>query len=48
MWLPMRSIKAEDDSGLQFAEGSHRDFALPFWYGSRWDLGALLNLLCMS
>ena len=31
VWIPMRPIEAEEDSGLLFAEGSHRDFALPFW-----------------
>ena len=33
VWIPMRPISGtEEDSGLQFAEGSHRDFALPFWW----------------
>jgi hypothetical protein len=32
-WLPLRPILAGDgDSGLTFAAGSHRDFALPFWH----------------
>lgn len=32
-WIPMRPISGgEDDSGLVFAVGSHRDFALPFWH----------------
>jgi ectoine hydroxylase-related dioxygenase (phytanoyl-CoA dioxygenase family) len=35
-WLPMRAVEGGDrDSGLQFAEGSHRDFALPFWHDAR-------------
>lgn len=42
-WVPLRPIAGGDrDSGLQFASGSHRDFALPFWHDlSRvGDLGA--------
>ncbi len=31
-WLPLRAIAREHDSGLVFAAGSHRDFALPFWH----------------
>jgi hypothetical protein len=32
-WVPLRPISAgEHDSGLMFAAGSHRDFALPFWH----------------
>lgn len=32
-WIPLRPISGgEDDSGLVFAVGSHRDFALPFWH----------------
>lgn len=32
-WIPLRSISdSEQDSGLIFAEGSHKDFALPFWH----------------
>jgi hypothetical protein len=32
-WIPLRNIKGgEEDSGLLFAAGSHRDFALPFWH----------------
>ena len=56
VWIPMRPISGtEEDSGLQFAEGSHRDFALPFWWedgeeGCRHDesdcLGLALNLQC--
>lgn len=32
-WIPMRPVSNKDgeDSGLLFAEGSHKDFALPFW-----------------
>ena len=31
-WIPMRAIQGdESDSGLLFAAGSHRDFALSFW-----------------
>ncbi|KAK9800783.1 hypothetical protein WJX73_002660 [Symbiochloris irregularis] len=30
-WIPFRAMKGKSDSGLQFASGSHRDFALPFW-----------------
>lgn len=32
-WIPLRPIAgSESDSGLVFAVGSHRDFALPFWH----------------
>jgi hypothetical protein len=32
-WLPLRAIRGgAADSGLLFARGSHRDFALPFWH----------------
>ncbi|CAG9466696.1 unnamed protein product [Pedinophyceae sp. YPF-701] len=31
-WIPLRDVSGEGDSGLIFAQGSHRDFALPFWY----------------
>ena len=31
LWLPMRSLTLED-SALVYAAGSHRDFALPYWY----------------
>lgn len=35
-WLPLRPVAGGDgDSGLQFASGSHRDFALPFWHDLR-------------
>jgi len=35
-WIPMRPVVGtEDDSGLLFASGSHRDFALPFWHDLR-------------
>lgn len=30
-WLPLRSLSAAD-AALDFASGSHRDFALPFWH----------------
>ncbi|KAK9845497.1 hypothetical protein WJX81_007970 [Elliptochloris bilobata] len=30
-WIPLRPIQAEGDTGLLYAGGSHRDFALPFW-----------------
>ncbi len=30
-WLPLRSLSSED-AALAFASGSHRDFALPYWY----------------
>ncbi|GAX78851.1 hypothetical protein CEUSTIGMA_g6289.t1 [Chlamydomonas eustigma] len=33
LWLPMRPIcQSEQDSGLKFANGSHKDFSLPFWH----------------
>ena len=33
VWVPLTTIPAGlAGSGLLFAEGSHRDFALPFWY----------------
>ncbi len=40
-WLPLRAIQGgDDDSGLIFACGSHRDFALPFWHNLQGrDLG---------
>lgn len=40
-WIPLRPVGgAEGDSGLLFAEGSHRDFALPFWHDLKGrDLG---------
>lgn len=28
----MRVLQAEGDTGLLYAGGSHRDFALPFWH----------------
>ncbi|KAG2450445.1 hypothetical protein HYH02_004947 [Chlamydomonas schloesseri] len=40
-WIPLRPVrgarssngsKSPPDSGLMFAAGSHRDFALPFWH----------------
>jgi hypothetical protein len=32
-WVPLRPVGGADgDSGLLFAEESHRDFALPFWH----------------
>eukprot|EP00882_Tetradesmus_deserticola_P014664 GHRQ01015602.1.p1 GENE.GHRQ01015602.1~~GHRQ01015602.1.p1 ORF type:complete len:266 (+),score=78.70 GHRQ01015602.1:189-986(+) len=35
-WVPLRPVSgAQGDSGLLFAEGSHRDFALPFWHDLR-------------
>lgn len=30
----MLHLQEKDDSGLIFASGSHRDFALPFWHQS--------------
>ncbi len=32
---PVVAPEQLDDSGLLFAEGSHRDFALPFWHDLR-------------
>ena len=29
-WLPLRDL-APSDAALEFASGSHRDFALPYW-----------------
>jgi ectoine hydroxylase-related dioxygenase (phytanoyl-CoA dioxygenase family) len=35
-WIPLRPVSGADgDSGLLFAEESHRDFALPFWHDMR-------------
>ncbi|KAF6256823.1 hypothetical protein COO60DRAFT_1640423 [Scenedesmus sp. NREL 46B-D3] len=35
-WIPLRPVSgADSDSGLLFAEQSHRDFALPFWHDLR-------------
>lgn len=34
-WIPLRPVRGEEDSGLLFAQGSHRDFALPFWHDLR-------------
>lgn len=35
-WIPFRDIQGTvKDSGLEFACGSHRDFALPFWHDLR-------------
>ncbi|KAI8477056.1 MAG: hypothetical protein J3K34DRAFT_169991 [Monoraphidium minutum] len=35
-WLPLRPVAGDErDSGLAFAAGSHRDFALPFWHDVR-------------
>eukprot|EP00775_Hariotina_reticulata_P001462 gene1462-1804_t len=32
-WIPLRPVRGgQGDSGLVFAVGSHRDFALPFWH----------------
>jgi hypothetical protein len=32
-WIPLRPLQGgQQDSGLTFAVGSHRDFALPFWH----------------
>jgi ectoine hydroxylase-related dioxygenase (phytanoyl-CoA dioxygenase family) len=40
-WVPLRAVAGgPSDSGLIFAAGSHRDFALPFWR-SRAELEAL-------
>ena len=43
-WVPLRAVRGgEADSGLVVAEGSHRDFALPFWRDLRGpgpDLGS--------
>jgi hypothetical protein len=36
-WLPLRDLQAgEEDSGMLFAQGSHRDFAFPFWHDVSW------------
>ena len=34
MELQKMMAQAKNDSGLIFASGSHRDFALPFWHHS--------------
>lgn len=33
-WIPLEAVPAVDEGGssLLFATGSHRDFALPYWY----------------
>ncbi|EKX46123.1 hypothetical protein GUITHDRAFT_108157 [Guillardia theta CCMP2712] len=31
-WIPLTPIETLDDSPLEFASGSHRDVALPYWY----------------
>lgn len=33
-WIPLQAVPAMKDGGssLMFATGSHRDFALPYWY----------------
>lgn len=35
VWIALDDVPAYDDggTGLHFVSGSHRDFALPFWYG---------------
>lgn len=41
-WVPLRAVAGGGrDSGLQFAAGSHRDFALAYWHdvGRYGDLG---------
>jgi len=32
-WIPLQNIPAQEDggTGLSFASGSHKDFALPYW-----------------
>ena len=34
-WIPLQPVPVEEDggSGLVYAQGSHRDVALPFWHG---------------
>ncbi|KAK3244004.1 hypothetical protein CYMTET_46369 [Cymbomonas tetramitiformis] len=32
LWIPFRAISQNNDTGLEFACGSHRDFALPYWH----------------
>lgn len=40
-WIPFRAVRGgTGDSGLVFAAGSHRDFALPFWHDLR-EMGDL-------
>ena len=36
-WIPLRPMKAENDSGLLFARGSHRDMAGMCWQGQAAD-----------
>ena len=31
-WIALTRIDTEEDSPLEFASGSHRDLALPYWY----------------
>uniref|UniRef100_A0A7S4UHM6 Uncharacterized protein n=1 Tax=Guillardia theta TaxID=55529 RepID=A0A7S4UHM6_GUITH len=33
-WISVTPVKDLDDSPLEFASGSHRDFALPYWYSN--------------
>ena len=36
VWIALEDVPSYDEggTGLHFVRGSHRDFALPFWYGS--------------
>lgn len=48
-WIPLRPLgsSAAGDSGLVFAAGSHRDFALAFWHDMNGrDLGDRGYPLC--
>ena len=35
-WFPLHDLEA-DSTGLCYATGSHRDLALPMWYGQGFD-----------
>eukprot|EP00961_Rhodomonas_salina_P112500 1513727-Rhodomonas_salina.1 len=41
-WLPLTPIPDLDHAPLEFATGSHRDFALPYWHTNEGmeDLGS--------
>lgn len=32
IWLALTPVPTEESSPLLFASGSHRDFALPYWF----------------
>jgi hypothetical protein len=50
-WIPLQDVSSieDDGSGLVYAVGSHKDFALAFWYNPREKVcskcDSLLNLI---